>query len=138
MTDVFISYASTDRDRAALVAREFQARGWSVWWDRTIPPGRQYDEVIEEALAAARCVVMLWSQASTASAWVKYEAGEALQPKALIPALVVRVAIAEHGGQACHGRDEDDDAGDDERLLAAWLRCRRAGQRPHGRGRWRR
>ena len=88
MSDIFISYSSADRPRAALVAQALAARDWSIWWDRTIPPGRQFDDVIEEALDAARCVVVLWSKASTASSWVRNEASEALQRKALIPALI--------------------------------------------------
>lgn len=88
MSDIFISYASVDRARAQLLAKALQERGWSVWWDRTIPPGRQFDEVIEEALDAARCVVVLWSTASTASSWVKTEAAEAMRRKALIPAMI--------------------------------------------------
>ncbi|MBL8314031.1 MAG: toll/interleukin-1 receptor domain-containing protein [Rubrivivax sp.] len=67
MSDVFDGYASADRDRAQAVAAELQARGLSVWWDRAIPPGRQFDEVIEEALDAARCVALLWTEASAAS-----------------------------------------------------------------------
>lgn len=88
MSDIFISYASADREHAARLARALEDRGWSVWWDRTIPPGRQFDEVIEEALDAARCVVVLWSPASIASSWVKTEAAEAMRRKALIPALL--------------------------------------------------
>jgi hypothetical protein len=88
MSDIFVSYSSQDRERAATVARALEAHGWSVWWDRTIPPGRQYDDVIVEALGAARVVVVLWSQASAASGWVKNEASEALGNKVLIPALI--------------------------------------------------
>lgn len=50
MSDIFISYASADRERAKLLSTALDRRGWSAWWDRTIPPGREYDEVIEEAL----------------------------------------------------------------------------------------
>lgn len=53
MAEVFISYTSADRDRAKALAEALAAQGWSVWWDRTIPPGRMFDEVIEEALDAA-------------------------------------------------------------------------------------
>ena len=88
MNDVFISYSSDDRDVARAIAAELAQRGLSVWWDRVIPPGRQYDEVIEENLAAARCVVVLWSASSAASKWVKIEAGEALRQDRLVPALI--------------------------------------------------
>lgn len=88
MSDIFISYARPDRERARLLAQALEQRGWSVWWDHDIPPGRKFDDVIEEALAAARCVVVLWSRASTASDWVRNEAGEAMQRQVLIPALI--------------------------------------------------
>lgn len=88
MSDIFISYSSADRERARLFAQVLEQRGWSVWWDREIPPGRAYDDVIEEALEAAKCVVVLWSKTSTASGWVKNEASDAMQRKVLIPALI--------------------------------------------------
>jgi hypothetical protein len=93
MADIFISYASADRDRAKVLADALVKKGWSVWWDRTIPPGRQFDEVIEEELAAARCVVVLWSKASVASNWVKTEAAEAQKERVLVPALIEDVKI---------------------------------------------
>lgn len=88
MSDVFISYARPDRERAAMLAAALERRGWSVWWDREIQPGRPFDDVIEEALEAARCAVVLWSHASTASSWVRNEASDAMQRKVLIPALI--------------------------------------------------
>jgi hypothetical protein len=56
MSDIFISYAREDRDKAKALAELCQQQDWSVWWDRRIPPGRSFDEVIEEALGAAKCV----------------------------------------------------------------------------------
>lgn len=88
MTDVFISYSSDNREKARAIAVELERRGLTVWWDRVIPPGRQYDEIIEEELAAARCVVVLWSASSVASKWVRIEAGEALRQDRLVPALI--------------------------------------------------
>jgi hypothetical protein len=64
-----------------------------VWWDRTIPPGRQFDEVIEEQLAAAGCVVVLWSKASVASSWVKTEAADARDRRILVPILIEDVKL---------------------------------------------
>lgn len=93
MADIFVSYASADRDRVKVLAEALAAQGWSVWWDRTIPPGRQFDEVIEEELAAARCVVVLWSQAAVASGWVKTEAADAMARRILVPALIDDIKI---------------------------------------------
>lgn len=85
MNDIFISYAREDREKAKAVAAVFQQQGWSVWWDRSIPPGRSFDQVIEEALGAAKCVVVLWSKSSASSDWVKTEAAEGLARKMLVP-----------------------------------------------------
>ncbi len=88
MSDIFISYASADRARAKLLSTALDRQGWTTWWDRTIPPGKEYDEVIEEALDCAKCVVVLWSRTSVASSWVKTEAAEAMHRKILVPALI--------------------------------------------------
>jgi TIR domain len=85
MSDIFISYAREDPNKAKALAELFQQQSWSVWWDRNIPPGRSFDEVIEEALGAAKCVVVLWSKNAASSDWVKGEAGEGLQRKILVP-----------------------------------------------------
>lgn len=87
MADIFISYARADRPRAEQLAHALERTGWSVWWDREIPPGRSFDEVIEEALSLARCVVVLWSEDSVRSEWVKTEASEAAQRRILVPIL---------------------------------------------------
>ena len=43
------------------------------------PPGQTFDKVIERALAAAHCVVVVRSRAAVASRWVRTEADEGLQ-----------------------------------------------------------
>jgi hypothetical protein len=85
MADIFISYASQDRSRAQTLAQGLGALGWSVWWDREIPLGKSFDEVIEKELKEARCAVVLWSAASVASEWVRNEASEAKRRGILIP-----------------------------------------------------
>lgn len=93
MSDIFISYARADKDRAELLAEAFSRQGWSVWWDREIPPGKSFDETIESALNSARCIIVLWSKDSVSSRWVKTEAAEGAERGILVPALIDKVQI---------------------------------------------
>jgi len=90
---VFLSYASEDRDRAGSLADALTQQGWTVFWDRTIAPGMVFDEVIGDALRGAGCVVVLWSRASIVSSWVKEEADDGAQRNILVPALIDDVAL---------------------------------------------
>jgi eukaryotic-like serine/threonine-protein kinase len=93
MNDIFISYDSADRAIAQKFADALEARGWSVWWDREIPLGKAFDQVIEEELNAARCVLVLWSNQSVRSRWVKTEAAAAADRDCLLPVLIEDIAI---------------------------------------------
>ena len=93
MADVFLSYASADREKARKLGEILAGRGYTVWWDRTIPPGRMFDEIIQEALSVAKCVVVLWSTASVGSNWVKTEAAEAAGRNILVPVLIENVSL---------------------------------------------
>ncbi len=93
MSDIFISYASADREKAKMLAGALEQKGWLVWWDRDIPPGKSFDEVIEEALDATKCIIVLWSQESVNSDWVKDEAEEGKKRNILIPVLIENVKI---------------------------------------------
>ena len=62
MSDVFLSYDSQDRDRILPIVKALEADGLSVWWDRDIRAGVAYDRAIEAAIAAAGCVVVVWSE----------------------------------------------------------------------------
>jgi len=88
MADIFISYSSEDRDRVIPIVNGLQKQGWSVWYDRTIPPGKTFDQVIEEAITAAKCIIVLWSKNSIKSEWVKEEATRGKRRQTLVPALI--------------------------------------------------
>jgi hypothetical protein len=91
MVDIFLSYATEDRAQAMSVAQALELRGWSIWWDKKIPLGQSFDSVIEEAIAAARCVIVLWSRSSVTSEWVRNEASEGKRRGILVPVFLDRV-----------------------------------------------
>lgn len=88
MKHVFLSYAREDEQRAELLAKHLESSGLDVWWDREIPPGQTWDDVIGLQLDTAACVVVLWSEASVQSRWVREEADRALARGCLIPVLI--------------------------------------------------
>lgn len=88
MSDIFLSYSSKDKVRAQIIAEALEAKRCSVWWDRVIPPGKTFDEVIEQELEAAKCVIVLWSKESVKSDWVRTEASEGKRWKILVPILI--------------------------------------------------
>ena len=49
--------------------------------------------MIEEALDKARCVIVVWSETSVKSRWVKTEAGEGLEREILVPVSIDKVRI---------------------------------------------
>ena len=85
MAAVFLSYAAEDRDRVASLVGELERSGFSVWWDRRIGVGSSFDSEIERELDAASCVVVVWSNASVESHWVREEALEAQGRGILVP-----------------------------------------------------
>jgi tetratricopeptide (TPR) repeat protein len=88
MTDLFLSYASEDRESAKALVREFESQGWTVWWDRLIEVGSSFDKSIEDAIDSALCIVVIWSNSSIGSDWVRAEASEGLARNILVPILL--------------------------------------------------
>lgn len=88
MSHVFLSYAREDTSTAASLAQLLEARGLDVWWDREIPYGQTWDDVIGQRLNTAACVIVLWSQASVQSRWVREEADRALSRECLLPVMI--------------------------------------------------
>jgi TIR domain len=88
MSDIFISYNKQDRPQAQIFAQALERRGWSTFWDQTIPAGTRWRDTIEKELIAARCVIVLWSQNSIRSDWVREEAEHARRRSILVPVLI--------------------------------------------------
>jgi hypothetical protein len=91
--DVFISYAREDRELAQALAQALGAQGLSAWWDREIPLGRDFAEVIGEQLSSARVSCVLWSPDAVQSSFVRDEAGRARDAGKLLPIRIADVAL---------------------------------------------
>ena len=67
------------------MALALEKAGHAVWWDLQIKGGAEYSREIEQALEQSDAVVVLWSQASVASAWVRDEAAVGRDRRRLVP-----------------------------------------------------
>ncbi|WP_028873128.1 toll/interleukin-1 receptor domain-containing protein [Psychroserpens burtonensis] len=90
---IFLSYSSKDIEKAKVLSSALEKSGLSVWWDRQIPSGSTFDDVIEDALGKAQCVVVLWSSHSVKSEWVRNEVQDGVDRKIMIPVLIENVKI---------------------------------------------
>ena len=85
MADVFVSYRSSDRPRAEMLASWLTALGVTVWIDRNIVPMEQWRARLDDELQAARIVLVLWGADALSSpevvreATYAYEHGKLLQ-----------------------------------------------------------
>ena len=85
MPDIFISYAHQDQERVRPIVQELENHHWSVFWDKTIPPGKTWEDSIGKALEESPCVLVVWSHFSVQSDWVKEEADVAKKRDTLVP-----------------------------------------------------
>ncbi len=74
MSDIFLIYTSEDRERVKPLAEALKREGLSLFWDRIIPVGKTWPEVLEEELEVARSLLVVWSENSIKSKWVRAEA----------------------------------------------------------------
>ena len=86
MSHVFISYARPEEHAASQVADGLREDGFEVWRDDELPAHRPYAEVIEERIAGAKAVVVLWSVEAAKSHWVRAEADTARTSRTLVQA----------------------------------------------------
>lgn len=117
MADVFISYAREDLERVRPIVRLLEGAGWSVFWDRTIPPGMTWRQFIGKALDDATCVIVVWSESSVVSDWVIEEADDGRQRKILIP-ITIEVVKPPLGFRSFQHGDFSEWRGDAEHKMA--------------------
>ena len=87
MADIFISYAREDREWVEKLAATLQAEGFSVWWDWDLLVGKRYRETIETELQTCKATIVVWSEQSVRSDFVRDEAEEGQQRNLLLPVL---------------------------------------------------
>ncbi len=77
MADVFLSYSSQNKDTMQRLYRGLQNEGISVWIDQTgLEKGSPRWQIkIQEAIEAARCIVVILSPGAKNSEWVGTEVG---------------------------------------------------------------
>ncbi len=85
MAEIFVSYARNDVERVRPLVETLEARGFSVWWDTRIGLGSSFGREIEQQLEAASAVIVVWSESSVDSDWVREEADEGLRREILLP-----------------------------------------------------
>lgn len=88
MADIFISYARQDRERVERLVHALKDAGWSVFWDPSIVPGVQWDNLIEAELKAAKCVLVVWTPQSVSREWVRIEAHHGRSKGNLLPVVL--------------------------------------------------
>jgi hypothetical protein len=127
MPDVFISYKREDRPFAQSLARALEAYDLRVWWDHELEAGDAFRQVIQAKLDAADAVIVLWSRASTQSAFVLDEAGRGLARSVLVPVAIDDAPTPLGFGQT-HTLDLKSWGGDaaDARVRAIASACARA------------
>jgi TIR domain/Sel1 repeat len=91
----FISYSRDDSEFALRLAQDLKAAGASVWLDQLdIPPGRPWDNAIEDALSDAPQMLIVLSPSSARSDNVRNEISFALeQGKIIIPVLYMDCVV---------------------------------------------
>lgn len=93
MADIFVSYAREDGDRVAPLVDLLEAYGCSVWWDRRLAPGADFEREIDLALAEASCVIVALTQHAPESTWIRAESATGQGHGRVIPVLLDDVVI---------------------------------------------
>jgi hypothetical protein len=90
MAEVFVSYASPDREVAQKIAAFLEGEGVSCWIaPRDVPPGMEYGAAIIQGIETSRALVLILSEHSNDSHFVRKEVERAVSKTK--PVLPVRI-----------------------------------------------
>ena len=90
MADIFVSYASPDRDVAFRIVSFLEEQGITCWVaPRDVPPGVEYGQAIIDGISESRALVLILSDQSNDSQFVKKEVERAVSKTK--PVLPVRI-----------------------------------------------
>ncbi|HEX4283053.1 MAG TPA: toll/interleukin-1 receptor domain-containing protein [Solirubrobacteraceae bacterium] len=93
----FISYKRSDFERIAPVMLDVERRGWRVWYDKGIPGGAEWNEMLEQRLASCSGVLLFVTQSAIDSKWVRREARFADSLDKPIIAIQLEASQLRHG-----------------------------------------
>src|SRR6185503_3694396 len=97
MSDIFVSYASQDRDAAFRIVAFLEQNGIRCWVaPRDVPPGMEYGEAIIHGIAQSRALVLILSDQSNDSQFVRKEVERAVSKTK--PVLPVRIREVKPSG----------------------------------------
>ncbi|MGO8952936.1 MAG: COR domain-containing protein [Rhodomicrobium sp.] len=72
--DVFLSYSSKDGEEIESLAGSLEGKHISVWFDRGLIAGQPFRDVLRDRIETVKAVVVLWTENSIGSKWVRAEA----------------------------------------------------------------
>ena len=84
MADVFISYSRVDLAVAKTLAGYLNQQGVETWRDTQLAAGDIFSNKIRSEIACAKAVIVIWSESSANSLWVRSEAQEAYDTGKLV------------------------------------------------------
>lgn len=92
MGKVFLSYCHEDMIRVRQLAMALTDLGHSVWWDRQLRAGQDWNDILEKRLDECDAAIVVWSETSRKAEFVLEEASRAKSSGKLVPVLLDPIA----------------------------------------------
>jgi len=93
MANIFISYPRGERKTVDRLARIFDKLRVSYWYDKSLVPTHDFSDEIKDQIDRSTSVIVIWSEESVRSPWVKAEAARAHDQGKLISAHVEKADL---------------------------------------------